>query len=200
MHPGCSQADACGAPFLTTAVLMFTSMSVVQFWKSAPSISEEAKAFVDVVSEYSFPPPPPRLTRDAKDFFMMEYCATLQAQGRSYNKMSHVAFQEEVDRMWKVQEESGDTRKWCDMATAAQQRWGAATRGPLHAHVKNWSKQVRRPHPRPHPRLRISTRIQHIGATLSGAQMSNILSTLSGVSAHMSTSEPSDEADRARTH
>ena len=32
-------------------------------------------------------------------------------------------------------------------------------------------------------RLRICTRIQHIGATLSGAQMSNILSTLSGVSA-----------------
>ena len=32
-------------------------------------------------------------------------------------------------------------------------------------------------------RVRICTRIQHIGATLSGAQMSNILSTLSGVSA-----------------
>ena len=74
-------AHACGAPILTTAVLMFTAMSAVQFWKSAPSIAEEAKAFVDVVSEYSFPPPPPRLTRDAKDFFMMEYCATLQAQG-----------------------------------------------------------------------------------------------------------------------
>ena len=114
VHDGCApgmlSAHACGAPILTTAVLMFTAMSAVQFWKSAPSIAEEAKAFVDVVSEYSFPPPPPRLTRDAKDFFMMEYCATLQAQGRSYNKMSHVAFQEEVDRMWKVQEESGDTR------------------------------------------------------------------------------------------
>ena len=47
-------AHACGAPILTTAVLMFTAMSAVQFWKSAPSIAEEAKAFVDVVSEYSF--------------------------------------------------------------------------------------------------------------------------------------------------
>ena len=88
VHDGCApgmlSAHACGAPILTTAVLMFTAMSAVQFWKSAPSIAEEAKAFVDVVSEYSFPPPPPRLTRDAKDFFMMEYCANLQAQGRSY--------------------------------------------------------------------------------------------------------------------
>ena len=88
VHDGCApgmlSAHACGAPILTTAVLMFTAMSAVQFWKSAPSIAEEAKAFVDVVSEYSFPPPPPRLTRDAKDFFMMEYCAKLQAQGRSY--------------------------------------------------------------------------------------------------------------------
>ena len=62
--------------------------------------------------------------------------------------------------------------------------------------------------------LRMCTRIQHIGATLSGAETSNIfntidhpdalrgnpLSTLSEISAHMSTSEPSDEADRARTH
>ena len=62
--------------------------------------------------------------------------------------------------------------------------------------------------------VRVGTRIQHIGATLSGAETSNIfntidhpdalrgnpLSTLSEISAHMSTSEPSDEADRARTH
>ena len=64
------------------------------------------------------------------------------------------------------------------------------------------------------PGLRITTRIQHIGAPLSGAETSNIfntidhpdalrgnpLSTLSEISARMSTSEPSDEADRARTH
>ena len=53
VHDGCApgmlSADACGAPFLTTAVLMFTSMSVVHFWRSAPSISEEAKAFAKAI-------------------------------------------------------------------------------------------------------------------------------------------------------
>ena len=73
---------------------------------------------------------------------------------------------------------------------------------------------VHEPDRLPDPHVRISTRIQHIGATLSGAETSNIfntidhpdalrgnpLSTLSEISARMSTSEPSDEADRARTH
>ena len=141
-------APACGAPITTTMVLIFTAMSAVQFWKSAPTLAEEAKAFVDVVSEYSSSVPPPMFTRIAKDFFMMDYCATLQAQGRSYKEMGHLAFQEEVDRLWKVQEETGDIKKWCDMAAAARKAWAGPTRGPVHAHVKTWSKQLRRGHHR----------------------------------------------------